>query len=391
VVEDVARLGAFGIAAHPDSPKRELQWRAWDTPFDGLEIINLDTSWRLNALHGRSVPGLKLLTALATYPFRPVETIASLARPTPALVSRWEALTLTRRVVGIAGTDAHAKVALIDVDPGENRFTLPFPGYEPAFRALSVHVKPNRPLTGEAGPDASAVIDGLRAGKVYVSVDGLATPPSFAFEASNATRMVEQGDDYPMPAMSPSRSKQCASRFPHGDPAQRACGGAPRDERGFSVTAPGGWPSPRRIRTSDRPTPRRGFSATRSMFAARPGADRSRQAPDGNQPLFDGTDARLWRVEHTAAVAGEMAVVAGEIELRYSGHQQRVRLDRVARQRDGQRRRGRSVDVHRSIQSARRISVQLRTSVPGVAEERWQRTVYAWTLSPVRTRSTSTS
>ncbi len=30
VLEDVHRLGGFGIAAHPDSPKAELQWRDWN-------------------------------------------------------------------------------------------------------------------------------------------------------------------------------------------------------------------------------------------------------------------------------------------------------------------------------------------------------------------------
>ena len=32
VVEDVRRLGGFGIAAHPDSPKPELRWSDWDAP-----------------------------------------------------------------------------------------------------------------------------------------------------------------------------------------------------------------------------------------------------------------------------------------------------------------------------------------------------------------------
>jgi hypothetical protein len=46
VVEDVRRLGGFGIAAHPDSPKPGLAWRDWDAPFDGLEWFNLDSEWR---------------------------------------------------------------------------------------------------------------------------------------------------------------------------------------------------------------------------------------------------------------------------------------------------------------------------------------------------------
>src|SRR2546426_12661666 len=46
VVDDVRRLGGFGIAAHPDSPKAELRWRDWTLPFDGVELLNPDTSWR---------------------------------------------------------------------------------------------------------------------------------------------------------------------------------------------------------------------------------------------------------------------------------------------------------------------------------------------------------
>jgi hypothetical protein len=30
VVEDIARLGGFSLAAHPDSAKPELRWNDWD-------------------------------------------------------------------------------------------------------------------------------------------------------------------------------------------------------------------------------------------------------------------------------------------------------------------------------------------------------------------------
>src|SRR5207237_4837370 len=46
VVEDVKRLGGFGIAAHPDSPKLELRWREWTAPVDALELLNPDTALR---------------------------------------------------------------------------------------------------------------------------------------------------------------------------------------------------------------------------------------------------------------------------------------------------------------------------------------------------------
>ena len=46
VIEDVRRLGGFGVVAHPDSPKDELRWKEWNAPFDGIELVNLDSSWR---------------------------------------------------------------------------------------------------------------------------------------------------------------------------------------------------------------------------------------------------------------------------------------------------------------------------------------------------------
>ena len=46
VIDDVHRLGGFGFAAHPDSPKPDLRWREWDVPLDGLEWLNADSEWR---------------------------------------------------------------------------------------------------------------------------------------------------------------------------------------------------------------------------------------------------------------------------------------------------------------------------------------------------------
>ncbi len=43
VVEDVTRLGGFGIAAHPDSPKPPLHWREAAAPIDGIEWLNADS------------------------------------------------------------------------------------------------------------------------------------------------------------------------------------------------------------------------------------------------------------------------------------------------------------------------------------------------------------
>ena len=60
-----------------------------------------DTQWR--ARRG-------LAFALIDYPFRPAEVMASLIQPSRA-VEQWSTLMRRRRVVGIAGVDAHAKLA----------------------------------------------------------------------------------------------------------------------------------------------------------------------------------------------------------------------------------------------------------------------------------------
>jgi hypothetical protein len=131
VVDDVRRLGGFGIAAHPDSPKAELAWSDWEAPIDGLELSNLDTSWRVQAAGGwRS--RLALAHALLSYPLRARESIGRLLRRSDLLERRWTRLTATRQVVGLAGADAHARLELRDQAPGTTPVSLPFPGYGPS-------------------------------------------------------------------------------------------------------------------------------------------------------------------------------------------------------------------------------------------------------------------
>src|SRR5216684_8319218 len=107
VVDDVARLGGFGAPAHPDSPKPELRWHEWEAPFPGLEIVNPDTGWRAAAQDWEGT--LRLVDRLFWYPFRPSETVASFVAASPENVARWELLTRQRKVVALAGADAHAK------------------------------------------------------------------------------------------------------------------------------------------------------------------------------------------------------------------------------------------------------------------------------------------
>ena len=171
------RLGGFGIVAHPDSPKPELQWREWDAPFDAIEMVNPDTGWRVQAQQAGWRPRLRLLSALVDYPFRPAETITGLLAEDVTLPARWAAIAERRPVVTVVGADAHARLALRNSDTGDDGLALPLPGYEPSFRVVSVRVRPERPLSGVAAVDAPGVVRAIRAGHLHSIINGIAANP----------------------------------------------------------------------------------------------------------------------------------------------------------------------------------------------------------------------
>ena len=175
VVEDVRRLGGFGVAAHPTSPRPALAWSDWSLPVDGIEWINGDSQWRDDSLPG-------LLRAAGGYWFRAPESLASLlARPERAL-ARWDALAAERPVVGLGALDAHARLPLgNDGDGYGGGIDLRFPGYEESFRTLAIRVELDRPLAGDAAADGAAVIRQMRAGRTYTAIDALASPVRFTY------------------------------------------------------------------------------------------------------------------------------------------------------------------------------------------------------------------
>ncbi len=191
VIEDVRRLGGFGIAAHPGSPRPSLRWTGWDTSFDALEWINGDSEWR-------DEPRLPIARALATYLFRAPESVATLLDRPSAVLERWDRLGLSRRVPAIAATDAHARLGFSEGDPDMSAVHLPLPGYETTFRAFSNHVVLDEPFSGRAAEDAERLLAALRNGRLYSVVDGLASPGSLSFTATSGSRSAQIGDDLPI-------------------------------------------------------------------------------------------------------------------------------------------------------------------------------------------------
>jgi hypothetical protein len=192
VIEDVRRLGGFGIAAHPGSPRPSLRWTGWDTAFDALEWINGDSEWR-------DEPRVPIARALATYLFRAPESLATLLDRPSAVLEQWDRLSLSRRVLAIAATDAHARLGFSQrTDPDMSAVHVPLPGYETTFRAFSNHVVLDAPLSGSAAEDAERLLAALRNGRLYSVIDGLASPGGLSFTATSGSRRAQVGDDLPI-------------------------------------------------------------------------------------------------------------------------------------------------------------------------------------------------
>jgi hypothetical protein len=188
VIEDVRRLGGFGIAAHPGSPRSSLSWQAWDSGFDGLEWLNGDSEWR-------DEPRLPIARALLTYLVRAPQSLGTLLDRPDSVLSRWDSLGRVRKVVGLAGTDAHARLGFTQrTDPDASAIHVRLPGYEVSFRALTNHVVLDAPLSGDAALDARVLLDAVRAGHVYGVIDALASPGSLLFTASSGSQFARMGD-----------------------------------------------------------------------------------------------------------------------------------------------------------------------------------------------------
>jgi hypothetical protein len=237
VVEDVTRLGGFGLVAHPDSARPSLRWEAWDLPFHGFEWLNADSEWRDEPLSA-------LARAVITYWIRPSPSLVSILDRPQAAVTQWDGLISRRRVPALAATDAHGRLGWRqDSDPGAGGWHLPMPSYQSSFSAFSNHVILDRPLTGEAAVDGASLLAAVREGRTFTVIEGLAGPGGFEFTGASGHHTARIGEDLVLESTTTLHARVAA---PPGASMRLMNSGAVVNETNgaelsFDVSAPGAY------------------------------------------------------------------------------------------------------------------------------------------------------
>lgn len=169
-IKAVKRQGGIGFAAHPHGLHntsfnlRTSPWHAWDDPdYTGLEVWSYMYDW---------ADSVTLLNIFYYY-FHPEKIISG---PPPDLLQRWDRLCQTRRVVGIAGSDVHA------------RHLFPFNfvkflSYERVFRGVRTHLLTPVPLSSDLDESKKQVCAALESGHCFFAHDFLADSTGFNFRA----------------------------------------------------------------------------------------------------------------------------------------------------------------------------------------------------------------
>lgn len=174
IVRDVAERGGFGFAAHPFSKGSERFSRIAGMPWTDFECEGL-SGLEVWSFVTDTAEKLGSIADIAGFIARPER---ALDHPPSSNVAEWDRLCRLRRVVGIAGIDAHQIGYRV-----RERVPVRLMSYARSFRYLRTHVLCPEPLSGSLEHDRALVFDALRAGCCYMSVDSLGPPRGFGFAA----------------------------------------------------------------------------------------------------------------------------------------------------------------------------------------------------------------
>jgi hypothetical protein len=156
------------ILAHPF--KSGFSWSG-EIPsgLDGIEIFNLKSQ----AQRAWEESKLSVLWTLLMYPFNPKLSFLRLFFEPTEELALFDQVSQKRKFVAFGGGEVSARAI-----PAKN-FLIRFPSYSRSFEVVSNHLLLRSELTGNSQSDKIKIIQALKAGQFYVSVDLLGDPRGF--------------------------------------------------------------------------------------------------------------------------------------------------------------------------------------------------------------------
>lgn len=176
-------LGGLSFIAYPH------EFQSWDlNDYEGMEVYNLYTNTKkINYF-------ITFFDGLWSYWSYPDLMFARFYERPSAELKRWDELVRTknRRVIAIAGNDAHANVGFRLGDlTGKEIVGLHLDPYERSFSIVRNHVliEKEKPLTTES------LLDALSNGHCYIAFDLFGDSTGFSFTAENSQGLKIMGDE----------------------------------------------------------------------------------------------------------------------------------------------------------------------------------------------------
>lgn len=185
LINKVASDGGLSFIAHPfehDLPmfhETDITWDSWDVEgFTGLELWNGFSEFKTVA---------RTLAQVIYHAFAP-ELIPH--QPLPQALARWdELLTAGKRVVAVAGSDAHA----LNYRYGFIKKKI-FP-YRYHFSSINNHLLLPSSLSGDLNKDKKEIYQALCKGTSYICLDRAAPSLGFTFTAENGDAVANVGEE----------------------------------------------------------------------------------------------------------------------------------------------------------------------------------------------------
>lgn len=182
-----AASDAFLSIVHPRSPRSRERW-------DGLAVDGID-AWE--SFDVSEMARLRLKDAWAGYHIASFLGGLAIGRGHAGLEGLWREGTATPALLSFDSARARVPLTLtggLNHHPKTRVFGNPFPGYESFFQTIVNHVFLDGPLSADPFEARGQLLDGLRRGRLFVTLGGGEGAAGFEFGARSSEGWASMGE-----------------------------------------------------------------------------------------------------------------------------------------------------------------------------------------------------